>query len=305
MSRPPLISVVLPVFNAARYLPAALASLAAQTCSDFEIIAVDDGSTDSSPAILQACARADRRVRVLTRGNRGIVAALNAGLAAATGEWIARMDADDVALPARFATQLAHLRSHAGCIAVGADVWYTDPEGRPLVRHRPPAGHDGIVTQLLAGNGGAMIHPTLMLRRAELAALGGYRPEFEFVEDLELYLRLAQRGRLANLPSAQLHYRQHGASVNRTRGTREALRHAAVNPHRAAAGLGPLPPDARIAPAGPADFRRHCAYEAARGGQWPAARANAARAVLAAPWVRRNWTCLRYILGAAAPAPTP
>jgi glycosyltransferase involved in cell wall biosynthesis len=304
MSSSPLVSVVLPVFNAARYLRAALASLRRQTAGDFEIIAVNDGSTDDSLAQLRAGARIEPRLHVLTQPNTGIVGALNAGLAAARGEFIARMDADDIALPARFAAQLAHLRAEPACLAVGTDVFYTDPEGERLVRHRPPLDHDGIVAQLLDGNGGALIHPTLMARRAALVALGGHRARFDFIEDLDLYLRLAGRGRLANLPAVHLHYRQHALSVNRTRGDRHALRCAIVNPYRRAAGLGDLPaaPELLDAPLSTADWRRHWAFDAARGRQWKAARKNAGLASLAAPFDLRNWQCFNYTLGAAVTA---
>lgn len=304
MNAPPPISVVLPVYNAARYLRAALESLRTQTFADFEIIAVDDGSTDRSAEILLDGAQADRRLRFLRRTNTGIVGALNAGLEEARGEFVARMDADDIAQPARFAAQFAHLRSEPECVAVGADVFYTDPEGRPLVRHRPPRNHPEILAQLLDGNGGALIHPTLFVRRAALRALGAYRPQFQYIEDLDLYLRLTTCGRLANLPGVLLHYRQHAASVNRTRGNRDALRCALVNPYRRAAGLPPLAVAPGAAPQTRADWRRQWAYDAARGRQWASARANAGLASLAAPFDRRNWTCLRYALAAPAAVPT-
>lgn len=298
MSAAPLISVVVPVHNAARYLVAALDSIRVQTERDFELIVVDDGSTDASLSLLRDFSRIEPRLRLISRANTGIVGALNDGLAIARGEFIARMDADDIALPRRFAAQVAYLRANHDCVAVGTDVFYTDPEGQRLVRHHPPLDHASIFTQLLEGNGGALIHPTLMLRRTDLVRLGGYRAEFNFIEDLDLYLRLAACGRLANLPEVTLLYRQHALSVNRTRGDRHALRCAIVNPHRRAAGLGDLPathfPHQRNRCR--ADWRRHWAYDAARGSQWNSALKNACLASLASPFDLKNWHCLKYTL---------
>src|SRR5688572_27460772 len=107
-----MISVVMPVFNGQRFLAQAMNSLLAQTFHDFEIIVVDDGSTDASPAILRDYAERDSRVRVIHGDHAGISAALNRGIEASTHEWIARIDADDVASPDRFAKQIAAARAN-------------------------------------------------------------------------------------------------------------------------------------------------------------------------------------------------
>jgi len=108
------LSVLLPVHNCGRYLAAAITSISAQSHADFEFIIVDDGSTDGSAGVIDQAAAADPRLRVIRRPNTGIVGALNDGLAAAHGEFVARMDGDDVAEPARFAAQLAYLKAHPG-----------------------------------------------------------------------------------------------------------------------------------------------------------------------------------------------
>lgn len=293
----PRISVVIPVYNAERYLEKALRSIQSQVGPAFEIIAVDDGSQDRSRGILDQIAEREPRLRVISRPNTGIVGALNDGLAAATGEFVARMDADDVALPGRFAAQIAYFDQHPECVALGTDILYTDPTGSPLIRHRPALTHDAIVAQLLEANGGAIIHPTLMVRRAALEKVGGYRPEtLNFLEDLDLYLRLADLGQLANLPEIYLHYRQHLKSINRMAGPRDMLRQKIVNPYRIRRGLAPfgsLPPDPS-APQNPADWHRHWAYDAARGGHWASARKNALLACLSNPGNPSNWKCLKY-----------
>ena len=297
----PKISILLPVHNAARYLRTAMDSLLAQTFCDFEVIAVDDGSTDRSLEILRDYERRDQRLRVFSRSRTGIVGALNDGLKAAHGEFIARMDADDVAESGRLAAQVAFLVSHPACVALGTDVLYTDPEGAPLIRHKPATTHDEIVARLLEGNGGALIHPSVMFRRDAIERVGGYRERFQWIEDLDLYLRLSEVGELANLPDVYLRYRQHLKSINRTMAKREDLRWEIVNFHRARLGLAAL--DDKCDPVAVSysrpGWRRHWAYDAARGGQWLSARKNAWRAVLLGPFDRNNWRCLHYVMGAS------
>lgn len=291
------VSVVIPVYNAARFLRSSIDSVLAQTFTNFEIIAVDDGSTDRSRAILMDYAARDSRIRVLSRPNTGIVGALNDGIAAACGTFIARMDADDISLQNRLEEQVCYLQQHPECVAVGTDVLYTDPEGAPLIPHHPAEDNESIVAQLLEGNGGALIHPSIMFRSEPVIRVGGYRERYQWIEDLDLYLRLSEVGTLANLPEIHLHYRQHLRSVNHTRGTRADLRLEIVNPYRRLRGLPEL-----YVTAGPsgelqstADFRRHWAYDAARGHHWHAAWKNATRAVLAAPWSVASWRCWRYV----------
>ena len=208
-----MISVLMPVYNAERYLAEAVHSILGQTWSALELIAVDDGSTDGSLEILRRIAATDPRLEVLSFPNRGIVMALNSGLAIARGDLVARMDADDVASPTRLAMQARYMERHRECIALGGQVLRTDPQGWPIARSRLPLGHNEIEARLFAGEGGALPHPTLMMRRADMIALGGYRVEAQWVEDIDLYLRAAEKGRLANLPDVLLRYRRHPQSV--------------------------------------------------------------------------------------------
>src|SRR5258706_14041022 len=119
MSSSPAVSVVMPVYNGERYLASAIDSILAQTFTDFELIAVDDGSTDSSLPMLKRYAERDPRVRVISRPNTGIVGALSDAIAAARAPLIARMDADDLSLPLRFERQVAYLSGHPQCVLVG------------------------------------------------------------------------------------------------------------------------------------------------------------------------------------------
>lgn len=215
MTSQPAISVVIPAYNAARYLRAAIASVLAQTFDDFECIVVDDGSTDKTADILEDLARADSRVRPRTMPHGGIVAALNAGIDAARSDLIARMDADDLCAPDRFEKQILFLRENPDCVAVGSRVLLVDPYGSPLWETDQKLAHDEIEAALLRGNGLAMCHPAVMMRKSSVLATGGYATQYQWVEDLDLFLRLAQKGRLANMPNILLRYRQHFGSVNK------------------------------------------------------------------------------------------
>ncbi len=131
----PLLSILMPVYNAGRYLRPAIASLLAQDFRDFELIIVNDGSTDGSAGIIDSFAVRDARIRVFTRANAGIVSALNAGLAVAQGGLIARMDSDDIALPGRLRAQVDFMQAHPECVAAGhgrADHRFPWWRGGPL-----------------------------------------------------------------------------------------------------------------------------------------------------------------------------
>lgn len=223
---PPLVSVLMPVFNAERYLDAAIRGILAQTFADFEFVIVNDGSTDRSLAILRKWEAADPRVRVLSRPNTGIVQALNDGLALARGTYLARMDADDLALPNRLERQVAYLTNHPDCVLVGSAITAIDPWGRELMECGPdspgPLGVPACPVSRVLDAGTFLLHPAVMAVTAEVRAIGGYRKEYEWIEDSDLYLRLARRGRLHCLPEILLKYRLHLASVSRTRTRQQA-----------------------------------------------------------------------------------
>jgi glycosyltransferase involved in cell wall biosynthesis len=202
----------MPVYNGAAYLPAAVDSILAQSVGDFELIAIDDGSSDNSLDVLRRLAQRDARVHVISRPNTGIVQALNDGVSAARGEFIARMDSDDIALPHRFERQLEFLRCNSDCVAVGSAVLQIDSEGDPICVQPWALEHDEIDRMLMRGGGG-LAHPTAMIRTSALLQVAAYRTEYEWVEDKDLWLRLAEVGRLANLAEPLLLYRLHETSV--------------------------------------------------------------------------------------------
>ncbi|NJO41926.1 MAG: glycosyltransferase [Cyanobacteria bacterium CRU_2_1] len=217
MSRSPMISVLMPVYNAERYLAQAIESILSQTFSDFEFLIVNDGSTDRSLDWLQHFADRDPRIRLISRPNTGYVQALNEMLQLAQGEYIARMDADDIALPDRFRQQIEFLHHHPSVVCVGGAHEIVDHQGRLLTRLQLPLANAEIQREALAGHG-SICHPCAMMRRSAVLAIGGYDERLMPAEDLDLWLRLGEMGELANLPETVLKYRLHLNSVSEKKG---------------------------------------------------------------------------------------
>ncbi len=238
----PTVSVLLPVYNCRKHLAKALESLLHQTYIHFEIWAIDDGSTDGSLELLKKYAAKDPRIKCLIQDHGGIVKALNAGLAQAQGLYIARMDADDIALPNRFAKQVAFLEANKKAVAVGSWVQFIDDAGDPLFIYRMAQEPVAIEEELWKGNGGVIIHPVALFRKSALDAVGGYREAYRSLEDLDLYIRLLDIGPLYNLPEVLFLYRQHFKSVNFTseHSTRRALSNQLMNEHLARKGKPPF-----------------------------------------------------------------
>jgi GT2 family glycosyltransferase len=209
----PRVTVLLPVHDAERFLPEAVESILAQSFRDFELLAIDDGSHDGSAAILDGVARLDSRVRVVRRPHAGLVATLNAGLALAESALIARMDADDVALPQRLESQLARLEREPELVCIGGAFELIDEAGRTFDRAFPPCDHAAILARALRGES-PISHSAATFRRDVVRRLGGYDEEARWVEDLDLWLRLSEHGALANLPAVVSRVRHHDRSVS-------------------------------------------------------------------------------------------
>lgn len=296
----PAVSVILPVFNGERYLARAIASVLAQTFADFELIAVDDGSSDRTPAILGRCAKNDARIRIVSRANTGIVGALNDGIASARGEYLARMDADDLCEPERFARQVEYLRAHPECVILGTQILRIDPGDLPIGPETQPLDHETILARLLEGSAGTLTHPSVMMRRDAVEAVGRYRQEFQWVEDYDLFLRLAERGRLANLPDMLLRYRLHYESVNMKRREAQArLAHQCLSAACAHLGIPDRKPVAMLRwldePRDRISIRGGWARRALACGNFATARKHALRNVLAQPWRPVWWKT--FLLG--------
>jgi glycosyltransferase involved in cell wall biosynthesis len=200
------VTVLLPVYNAGRPLDLALESVVRQNFADYEIIVIDDASTDGSLDRIRGCEARDSRVRVIAHvANRGLAATLNEGLEAASSPYVARMDQDDEALPDRLAAQAAFLDANPDCAVVGSYVYHMGATRHDDRLVTMPLGADAIAATLPKYN--CMYHPSTMLRRQTILELGGYREQFKNAEDYDLWLRVSRSQALANIPVPLLRYR--------------------------------------------------------------------------------------------------
>lgn len=200
------VTVLLPVYNGAQTLPQALESILRQDTDDFELLVIDDASTDASAAVIERYAHRDARVTpVVHERNAGLAATLNEGLERARHDLVARLDQDDEALPTRLRKQQSFMESHPGVVVAGSFVRHmgaTPSHDRVVELPRTPQE----VARVLPREN-CLYHPSVMLRRPEVLAAGGYRGEFKNAEDYELWLRLARMHDLANVPEPLLRYR--------------------------------------------------------------------------------------------------
>jgi len=212
----PQVSVVLPVYNGAAELARAVDSILRQSFADFELIAINDGSTDGSAAILDALG--DPRVRVIHQENRGLAATLNRGIALARGEYIARQDQDDVALPPRFGRQVAFLKANPACALVGTRAEIRVGDRGPERFHDHPLDDAALRFELLFDN--PFVHSSVMMRKSALEAVGVYSidPARQPPEDYELWSRLSRHYQVANLPERLTIYRETPGGMSRAPG---------------------------------------------------------------------------------------
>jgi glycosyltransferase involved in cell wall biosynthesis len=208
----PAVSVLMPVYNASRYLDEAVGSVLAQTFTDFELIAINDGSTDDSLAILRRYELADNRVRVFSRPNQGITPTRIELVERSAAPLVAMMDADDVTHPDRLALQVGYMRDHPEVVLVGSRYSYIDPDGRPAGTSIVPVADGGADAWHMSGRGCIVHQSTVMFRREEYSRVGGYSTAYPVAEDYDLWLRLAEVGPLAVLEGELVQYRIHPTS---------------------------------------------------------------------------------------------
>jgi glycosyltransferase involved in cell wall biosynthesis len=206
----PKVSVAMSVYNGAEYLRAAIDSVLTQTLADFEFVIVDDGSTDGSAEIIRSYT--DSRIVLLQQSNQGVATALNHALQFAHGEYVARQDADDISLPERFVKQVEFLGSHPQVAVVGTAATLIDRTGRPFSTFMPFVRHERLVKELKRGVC-PLMHGAVMLRRTALSQCGVYNPVFNWMQDVELWLRLSQHHRLANMREILYQFRKHDLSI--------------------------------------------------------------------------------------------
>lgn len=210
----PDVSVLLPVFNAERYLDQAIQSVLEQQGISLELIAINDASTDETGGILREWAKRDARVRLVELSeNRGASHALNAGFGVAAGRYIARQDADDVSMPGRLAAQVATLDREKDLVLLGTNYLLVDSAGRVLALANH-AESSSVLSFLLNFWNSLGVPGQGMFRTETARAVGGFSREFRYAQGYELWTRLAMRGRVAVLPMIGLKYRVHDESTS-------------------------------------------------------------------------------------------
>lgn len=218
----PEISVVMGVYNGIPHLEQAVASILSQQDVDLEFIIVDDGSTDETPDVLADLARQDRRLRVLRQANAGLTRALIHGCDAARGLYIARQDSDDHSLPGRLRAQRDLLALHSTLAFVSCWSEVVGPRGELLMEVKPAADIQAATEALLKRVCGPAGHGSVMMKAGAYRAVGGYRREFYYAQDSDLWLRLGQHGQFAFVPSFLYRYQIDAASISGSRNTLKA-----------------------------------------------------------------------------------
>ncbi len=205
------ISVLLPVYNGEKYLAEAIESVLKQTHSDFEFLIINDGSTDNTAQIISKHAEKDSRIRLIeNEKNLGLVETLNKGLELAKGNYIARMDADDICHPERFQKQIHFMDNHPEVVICGTCFQCF---GASNTTHIYPTEHESIQARLLFGS--CICHPSVFLRTAFIREHNiKYLSETFPAEDYKIWVKSAKLGRLHNLPDILLHYREHDSQIS-------------------------------------------------------------------------------------------
>jgi glycosyltransferase involved in cell wall biosynthesis len=214
----PRVSVLMAVFNGAKYLPEAIDSILGQTFTDFDFLIIDDGSTDRTREIIDSYQ--DPKIKLIrNQQNVGLTHSLNKGLDLARGEYIARMDSDDISLPDRLARQVAYMDVHPEVAVCGTWAKDIDLDGKVIGVRETPIGKD---LEHNYWRPSPIIHPSAMIRRADLNGLR-YDEQMRYAQDFDLWLRMRVKHKLANLPEHLLLYRVHRDSITSSRRDEQLL----------------------------------------------------------------------------------
>lgn len=210
-TKKPLVSVVMPVYNAEPYLKEAIDSILEQTYENFELLAINDGSKDNSGKIIDHYAKIDSRVKAIHQKNTGIVKVLNRGIDMANGEFIARMDSDDVSFPRRFEQQLAVFAEDPKVVLVAGGFEVIDEDGEFLYREVLPARDRDLKRRMLLRN--PLAHGSVMFRKSVIETVGTYTDEFGPTEDFELWSRISTAGKFVALETTIFRWRVNSAGI--------------------------------------------------------------------------------------------
>ncbi len=208
----PKVTILLPIFNAENYIDSCLSSLLDQTFDDFEIIAINDGSTDGTFEVLERVAEKDKRLRVINQNNQGLIRTLNKGLELAKGEYIARIDSDDIALSNRIKIQTNYLDENKKCLLCSSDYIVFNDKTAKSKRIKTRQNSYFHKAEMIFGP--SVAHPTVMFRSEEFSKLNlKYDPKYKDAEDYELWTRVNNYGDIRTIPEPLMKMRQHETSI--------------------------------------------------------------------------------------------
>jgi len=210
------ISVLLPVYNAEKYIKETVESILSQTFTNFEFIIINDGSTDRSLEILQYYAEQDSRIKLISRNNKGLVDTINEGLSLAVAPYIAQIDHDDISLPSRFAIEYDFLQNNPDVVCVGSDYELIDDQSRCIGLIEVTKGSSAIEQSLLEGVC-PIANPSTLVLRSAINAVGGYKQGGFPAQDYVLWIDLLDVGKIENINATLLQYRIHAESASRKR----------------------------------------------------------------------------------------
>ncbi|MCB5297637.1 glycosyltransferase [Yersinia intermedia] len=211
-NRNPLVSVILPVYNSEKFLTEALLSIIEQLYSNIEIIIINDGSTDNSLEIIKYFQKRDHRIKIISRENRGLVSSLNEGISNAEGDFIARMDADDISAPDRIYKQLNYILANPSIDILGSNIEYINDSSEKIGESKYPLSNLQIRKTLPFWC--CLAHPTILAKKSVFVAHEQYKSKYRS-EDYELWLRLRRNKKIqfGNMRESLLKYRLHGSQM--------------------------------------------------------------------------------------------
>lgn len=207
------VSVLMSCYNSCKFLADAIESVLDQTFKDFEFIVVDDGSTDDTLSIISKYAERDKRIVVIEKPNTGLADSLNEGIIKARGEWIARLDADDICEPTRLEKQLDFARTKQELVFIGSGFTVIDQHGTRHEIYRYPTSHVSLLKHLRTARKFPP-HSSAFYRTDTVRAIGSYRPRIRRAQDLDLWLRLSENGELASMSEPLVCIRQHEDQIS-------------------------------------------------------------------------------------------
>ena len=297
----PAFSVLMPMRDAASFLRIAIESVQNQTFKNWELLIADNGSRDHSVKIAEDCARKDSRIRILNCSGSSLSNVRNRLLSESRADFVAWLDSDDVAEPQRLEQQKGYLEQNPDCVIVGTDVIVIDPDGDIIRYEAVQYDHDEILNQLMSLQSKGIFFPASAGRRQAILDVGGLNTKFRCAEDIDLFLRLAEKGRLANLPIALTRYRWRTDNLSWSESDDCNLGfRLAVQDARTRKGLDGIPLT-------PADIgRSHTmtksgiyyvwAKAALQAGQSGTARKYAAKSIWGEPLSGQSWRCFALSL---------